>query len=110
VRTTSNPESFTILFYGNPLNSARGCIQTVVTTVVVTENVRMSRRWKDESMAYGIYKQPSPKFVHLLPLKLDRSPVYPVCSESFQHLILTSKSCSYQTVHQKRPYEEPEEI
>jgi hypothetical protein len=36
-------ESFTILFYGNPLNSARGCIQTIVTAIVVTENVHTSR-------------------------------------------------------------------
>jgi hypothetical protein len=31
-------ESFTILFYGNSLNSARGCIQIVIT-VVVTKDV-----------------------------------------------------------------------
>jgi hypothetical protein len=35
-------ESFTILFYGNLPNSAHGCIKTVVTAAVVTENVRMS--------------------------------------------------------------------
>jgi hypothetical protein len=45
---------FMILFYGNPLNSARGCSQMVVTTVVVTKNVCMSRCWKAELVAYGI--------------------------------------------------------
>jgi hypothetical protein len=49
-------ESFTIPFYGNPVNSAPGCIQTAVTAAVVTENVRMSMRWKVESVAYGICK------------------------------------------------------
>jgi hypothetical protein len=98
-------ESFTIPFYRNPLNSARGCIKTAVTAVVVTENMRVSRRWKDESVAYGIYKQPSPKFVHLRPLKPDHSLVSTVCPESFQHLVLTSKSHRYQTVHRNRPYE-----
>jgi hypothetical protein len=77
----------------------------VVTAAMVTENVGMSRHWKAESVAYRICKHPSPKFVHLLPLKPDRSPVYPVCPESFQHLIITSKSRSYQTVHQNRLYE-----
>jgi hypothetical protein len=98
-------ESFTIPFYGDPLNSARGCVKTAVTTVVVTENVRVSRRWKAESVAYGICKQLSSSFVHLRPLKPNRSPVCTVCPESFQHLILSSKSHSYQTVHRKRPYE-----
>jgi hypothetical protein len=65
--TKSESESFTIPFYGNPLNSACGCIQMAVTAAVVTKNVRMSRRWKVESVAYGIFKQPLPKFVHLLP-------------------------------------------
>jgi hypothetical protein len=46
-----------ILFYVNPLNSACGCIQTAVTAAVVTKNVRMSRRWKDELVAYAICKQ-----------------------------------------------------
>jgi hypothetical protein len=49
-------ESFTIPFYGDPLNSARGCVKTVVTAAVVTENVCVSRRWKAESVAYGICK------------------------------------------------------
>jgi hypothetical protein len=84
-----------ILFYGNLLNSAHGCIKTDVTAAVVTKNVRVSRRWKAESVAYGICKQPSPKFVHLLPIKPDRSPVCPICLKSFQHLIPTSKSHSY---------------
>jgi hypothetical protein len=65
-----------------------------VTTVVITENVRMSRHWKAESGVYGICNQASPKFVHLLPLKPDRSPVCPVCPKSFLHLVLTSKSHS----------------
>jgi hypothetical protein len=98
-------ESFTIPFYGDPLNSARGCIQTAVTSAVVTENVRVSRRWKAESVAYGICKQLSSNFVNLQPLKPDYSPVCTVCPERFQHPVLTSKSHSYQTVHWKRPYE-----
>jgi hypothetical protein len=76
-------ELFTILFYGNPLNSAPGCIKTAITALVVTENVRVSRRWKAELVAYGICKQPSPKFMHLLPLKPNRSLVCTVCPESF---------------------------
>jgi hypothetical protein len=48
-----NFESFTVPFYGNPLNSACDCIQTSVTAAVVTKNVHMSRRWKAESVAYG---------------------------------------------------------
>jgi hypothetical protein len=102
--TKSESEAFTILFYGIPLNSARGCIQMAITATVVTKNMRMSWCWKDELVAYGIRKQPSPRFMHLLPSKPDRSPVYPVCSESFQHLVQTSKSHSYQTVHRNRPY------
>jgi hypothetical protein len=98
-------KSFMIPFYDNPLNSARGCIKMAVTAAVLTKNVDMSTRWKAESVTYGICKQLSPKFVHLLPLKSDRSPVCPVCPESFQHLVLTSKSRSYQTVRQNRPYE-----
>jgi hypothetical protein len=47
---------FTIPFYGNPLNSAHGCFKTAVTVVMVTKNVRVSRRWKPESVAYGICK------------------------------------------------------
>jgi hypothetical protein len=100
--TKSESESFMIPFYNNPLNSAHGCIQMAVNAVVVTKNVRMGRRWKVELVVYGICKQPSPSFVYILPLKPDRSSV---CSESFQHLVLTSKSCTYQTVHQNRPYE-----
>jgi hypothetical protein len=103
--TKSESESFTIPFYGNPLNSTCGCIQTAATAAVDTHNVRMSRRWKAESVAYGICKQPSPRFTHLLPLKPNYSPVCPVCPESFQHLILNSKFHSYQTVHPNSPYE-----
>jgi hypothetical protein len=63
----SESESFTIPFYGHPLNSSHGCIKMAVTAAVVTKNVHMSRRWKDELVAYGICKQPLPWFVHLLP-------------------------------------------
>jgi hypothetical protein len=49
-------ESFTIPFYGNPLNSARDCIKTAVTAAVVTKNMRVSRRWKAKSVAYRICK------------------------------------------------------
>jgi hypothetical protein len=98
-------ESFMIPFYGNPLNSACGRIKTAVTTPVVTEKGCVSRHWKAESVSYGICKQPSPKFMHLQPLKPDRSPVCTVYPECFQYLILTSKSHSYQTVHWNRPYE-----
>jgi hypothetical protein len=51
-----------------------------VTAAVVTENVRMGRRWKDELVSYGICLQPLPIFIHLLPLKPDHAPV---CPESF---------------------------
>ena len=64
-------ESFTIPFYDDPLNSARSCVKTAVTTAVVTENMRVSRRWKAESVAYGICKQLSSSFVYLRPLKPD---------------------------------------
>jgi hypothetical protein len=53
-KTKSEPKSITALFYGDPLDSARGCSKTAVTAAVVTENVRMSRHWKAESVAYGI--------------------------------------------------------
>jgi hypothetical protein len=65
--TKSEPKSITVPFYDDPLNSARGYIQMVVTAAMVTENVGMSRHWKAESVAYRICKHPSPKFVHLLP-------------------------------------------
>jgi hypothetical protein len=99
------PKSIMVPFYDDPLNSARDCIQTAVTSAVVTKNVRVSRRWKTESVAYGICKQLSSSFMHLRPLKPNRSPVCTVCPESFQHLVLTSKSHSYQTVHRNSPYE-----
>jgi hypothetical protein len=72
-------ELITVPFYGNPLNSARGCIKTAVTTAVVTKNVRVSRRWKAESVTHGICKQLLPRFVHLLPLKPDHLSVRTVC-------------------------------
>jgi hypothetical protein len=98
-------ESFTTPFYGDPLNSARSCVKTAVTAAVVTENVRVSRRSKAESASYGICKQLSSCFVHLQLLKPDRSPVCTVYPESFQHLVLTSKSHNYQTVHRNTSYE-----
>jgi hypothetical protein len=70
-------------FYGNLLNSAHGYIQMAIATAEVTKKVRMSRNWKAELVAYRICKQPSPRVVHILPLKLDRSPVCPICPESF---------------------------
>jgi hypothetical protein len=76
-----------------------------VTIAVVTENVRMSRRWKTDLVAYGICLQPLPSFMHLLPLKPNRLLACPVYLESFQHLILISKSHSYQTVHRNRSCE-----
>jgi hypothetical protein len=50
------PKSIMVPFYGDPLNSARGCVKTAVTADVVTEKVRVSTRWKAESMAYVICK------------------------------------------------------
>jgi hypothetical protein len=50
------PKSIMVPFYGDPLNSARGCVKTAVTAVVVTKNVRASRRWKAESVTYGVCK------------------------------------------------------
>jgi hypothetical protein len=35
-------------------NSARGCIQMAITIGLVIENVRMSRGWKAELVAYAI--------------------------------------------------------
>jgi hypothetical protein len=93
-----------IPFYGDPLNSAHSCVKTAVTAAVVTENVHVSRRWKAESVTYGICTQLSSSFVNLQLLKPDCSPVCTVCPESFQHLILTSKSDSYQIMHQNRPH------
>jgi hypothetical protein len=68
-------------------------------------NVCMSRHWKAELVGYIICKQSLPSFAHLLPLKPDRSSVCLVYPESFQHIVLISKSCSYQTVHCNRPCE-----
>jgi hypothetical protein len=103
--TKSDYESFTIPFYVNPLNSTRGCIQMAITTAVVTKNVRMSRCWEVELVSYEIHLQSSSKFTHLMPLKPDRASVGPVCQVSLQHLVLTSKSRNFQTVHRNRPYE-----
>jgi hypothetical protein len=54
--TKSESESFTLPFYDNSLNSARGFIQTAVTTAVVTKNMCMSRRSKAKLVVYGICK------------------------------------------------------
>jgi hypothetical protein len=62
---------FMILFYGNSLNSARNCIQTVVTAAGVIKNMHMSRHWKAELVTYGIRKQFSSRFAHLRPLNLS---------------------------------------
>jgi hypothetical protein len=48
-KTKSESKSFAIMFYGT---------QMAVTAVVVTKNVRMSRRWKAELVTYGIRIQP----------------------------------------------------
>jgi hypothetical protein len=103
--TKSESKSFTISFYGNPLNSARGLYWNGITAVVVAKNVCMSRRWKAELLSYGICIQPSPRFMNILPVRPDHSSVCPVYPESVQHLVLTSKSHSFQTVHWNRPYE-----
>jgi hypothetical protein len=73
-----------------------------VTAAVVTKNVHTTRRWKAELVAYGIHIQPSPSFMYLLPLKPDHLSVCPVCPESLQHPVLTSKSRNYQNVHRNR--------
>jgi hypothetical protein len=77
----------------------------VVTIAVVTKNVCMSRRWKAELVAYVIRLQPSPRFALSMSLKPDRLPVCPVCLDSVQQLVLSSKPHSYHTVHQNGPYE-----
>jgi hypothetical protein len=81
------------------------CTQMAVTAAAVTENVHMSRRWKDELVGYGICIQPTLRVMYLLPLKPVHLLVCPVCPESLQHHILTSKSSNYQTMHQNRLYE-----
>jgi hypothetical protein len=58
-------ESFTILFYGNPLTPYVGCAQMAVTVTMVTENVYMSRRFKAELVTYGICLQPLSRLSHL---------------------------------------------
>jgi hypothetical protein len=78
------------------------CTQMAVTTVVVTETVHMSKRWKADLVAYGIRIQTSPRFMDLLPLKPNHSSICLVCPGSYQHPVLTSKFHSYQTVHQNR--------
>jgi hypothetical protein len=50
------PKLIMVPFYGDTLNSARDCVKTAVTAAVVTEKVRVSSRWKAESVAYGICK------------------------------------------------------
>jgi hypothetical protein len=41
----AEPKSIMVPFYGDPLNSACGCVKTAVTAAVLTENVRVSRCW-----------------------------------------------------------------
>jgi hypothetical protein len=60
---------------------------------------------KTNLVAYGIHIQTLSRFMYLLPLQPDHSSVCSVCPESFQHLVMTSKFCNYQTVHQNRSYE-----
>jgi hypothetical protein len=50
------PKSIMVPFYGDPLNFACGYVKTAVTAAVVTEKVRVSMRWKAESVAYRICK------------------------------------------------------
>jgi hypothetical protein len=102
--TKSESKSFTILFYGNLLNSACELYSNSHNRCVVTKNVHMTRCWKAELVAYGICIQTSQRFMYLLPLKLDHSSVCPDCPESLQHPVLTSKVCSDQTMCQNRPY------
>jgi hypothetical protein len=63
-----------------------------VTAAVVTEIVHMSRRWKDNLVAYGICMQTLVIFMDLMPLKPDHPLVCPVCPGSFQHPVLNSNS------------------
>jgi hypothetical protein len=98
-------ESFTILFYGNPLTPHIDCIQMAITVAVVTKNMCISRCWKAELVAYGSRKQPSSRIMLSVPLKPDHSSVCPVRLDGVQHLVLTPKSLSYQTVYWNRPYE-----
>jgi hypothetical protein len=44
-----------------------GCFQMVITIVVVTKNVCMSRCWKHDQAVYGIRKRASPRFMLLRP-------------------------------------------
>jgi hypothetical protein len=76
-----------------------------VTVAAITKNLCMSRHSKDGLVAYRIRKQPLPCITHLMPLKPDQSSVCLVCLDSVQHLVLTSKSHSYQSVHRNRLYE-----
>jgi hypothetical protein len=60
-------KQLTIPFYGNLLNSAHRLFSNSHNHCYVTKNVHMSRRWKGEQVAYGIYKQLSPRFTLLMP-------------------------------------------
>jgi hypothetical protein len=51
----------------------------------------MSRRWKTKLVSNGIHLHPLPRITHLMSLRHDHSSVSPVCPESVQHIILTSK-------------------
>jgi hypothetical protein len=64
----------------------------VVTAVVFTEIVHISRHWKGDLVSYGISIQTSPRFMYLLPLKPDHSSVCLVYSASLQHPICIQNS------------------
>jgi hypothetical protein len=89
--TKSKSKPLTVPFYGNPLNSARGCIQMIVIIVVITENVCMSGRWKAEQVAYVIHKPPSPCFSLLMPSNSRNSLTYQFCLEKFSTLFCLQK-------------------
>jgi hypothetical protein len=74
--------------------------QMVVTVVVVTENVCMSRHWKFELVTYGIRIQTSSRLMYLLPLKPNHLLVCPVYPGSLRHPVLPSKPRNYQIMHQ----------
>jgi hypothetical protein len=65
--TKSKSEPLRVPFYGNPLNSACGCIKMSITIAVVTKNVSMSRHSIAEQVAYGVCNQPSSRFMLHMP-------------------------------------------
>jgi hypothetical protein len=76
-----------------------------ITVAVVIKNVCVSRRQKDEHVAYRTCLQTPVSFAPLLVRKPDQAPVYPICPESDQHRNLTLKTHSDETVCRTRPYE-----